>query len=221
MIRELDLAARKGTYGCSDLSTMLGLNPFRDLHSLWAQKIDGLILPTTKRQTYGKYFEEAILHAACEETGIAFRPCFNEPLLHPEFPKYHLGGNPDGLADDEAEGGIECKQVGWDQRHLWGPPEDAIPIVPPHYELQVRGYMAVTGRPKWRIAAWLGSDHLLLYVFDRDLEFERFILEHTEPIWRRYFEGRERPPIGGSGASAQWLKQKFPKSSAPRHTPGH
>lgn len=214
MIHELDLEARKGKYGCSDLATLHGMNPFKDLHGLWAQTMDGLVEAPTKRQKQGKYFEEAILLTARDETEIQFQPLFNETLTHPEFPKYHLIGSPDGLAPDEEEGGIECKKVGWDQRFLWGSPYDAYPVVPPHYELQVRGYMAITRRPRWRIAAWMG-DQLSIYTLERDLEFEGLILDGAERVWRRYFEGGERPPIGGSEFSTLWLKQKFPTHKRP------
>jgi predicted phage-related endonuclease len=159
----------------------------------------------------GKLFEDAIRRAACKKIGINFRALFNQTIRHPEFPKYHLCGTPDALAEDENDGGLECKLSSWFQRHQWGPTADDIP---PQYELQVRGYMAITRRPRWYLAVWQG-DRLLIYLFERDPEFERFILDHAERLWRRHFEAKEPPPIGGNKISSDWLQRKWPSHRRP------
>jgi predicted phage-related endonuclease len=210
-VYELDLEARKGFYGCSDLGAIHGVDPNRDMLDLYLRSVEGVVYPPTKRMMYGKHLEEGILHIANEETGKNFRPSFNKTYRHPEFPKYHLVGTPDGLLEDENDGGLDCKLLSYDQRHQYGPTADDIP---PRVEMQVRGYMAVMQRPRWYVAVWCG-DRLLIYAVERDLEFETFILEHAESEWRRYIEARVRPPISGSKGSSAWLQQAYPKHKRP------
>jgi predicted phage-related endonuclease len=172
--------------------------------------VEHVVHPPTKGMMYGKFLEDAIRLIACEETGINFLAGFNQTMRHPD-PKYHLCGTPDALAEDEKDGGLECKFSSWYQRHQWGPTADDIP---PQYELQVRGYMAITGRPRWHVAVWCG-DRLLTYVLERDQDFEGFILDHAEQIWRRYFMVKEPPPIDGSKMASAWLQQAYPKHKRP------
>lgn len=211
---ELDLDARKGLYGCSELGVLHGVDPDSDLHVAYAERFDGLVRPKTRRMMYGKLHEEATLQAFVMETGIKMQPLFNKSYRHPD-PRYHLIATPDGLPEDPREGGVDCKLAGWDQRHQWGPPDDAVPLIPPRVELQVRGYMEVFARPRWYIAVWCGGDQLLIYRIERDQEFGRFILDKAEQVWQRYFEARERPPIGGNRRSAAWLQQAYPHHRRP------
>ncbi|HEY1964452.1 MAG TPA: YqaJ viral recombinase family protein [Acidobacteriaceae bacterium] len=206
---QLDYTIRSEGIGCSELGAMLGVDPFRDLHALYVEKCEGLLIPPTKRMLAGKAFEAAVLEAFREETGIDMRPSFNVTYKHPEFDRYHLFATPDGLGD---EAGYEGKLLAWDQRRQYGPPEDEVPIIPPRVELQVRGSMEVMDKPRWYIAVWCGADRLSVYTIERDREFGQFILNQAEDVWKKYFEPRVRPPIGGSKISAQWLKQKWPKN---------
>jgi predicted phage-related endonuclease len=209
---ELELTGRDEVYGASELPVMHGVDPYgRDLHSMFVHKIDHVVEPPTKRMMYGKYFEDAIRLVACAETGKNFLPSFNKTYRHPEFPKYHLVATPDALNEDESDGGLECKLLSNHQRHHCGPTADDIP---PHFELQIRGTMAVMQRPRWYLAVWCG-DRPLIYTIERDLEFEAFILDRAEREWKRYFEAKVRPPIGGSKISAAWLQQKWPTHKRP------
>lgn len=209
---ELDLEARRGRYGCSMLGAFLGVDPRRDLHSAYLELVEGMVRPPEPWMLNGKDFEEPIARVASRQTGIKFIPMFNQTLTHPEFPKYHLCGTPDAMAEDaEHEGGLECKLSSWHQRHQFGPTSDDIP---PHYELQVRGYMAITRLPRWRLAIWQ-NDRALIYVFERDVEFEGFFLEQAEENWRKYIEARVPPPIGASRISAEWLQRKYPEHKSP------
>lgn len=208
---ELDLTGREGVYGASELGALHGVDPSRDLHAMYLQKIEGVLWPPTKRMNYGKFFEEAIFHAFVAESGKQFQPSFNKTFRHPEFPKYHLVATPDGLPEDDQEGGVDCKLVAFDQRHQYGATNDEIP---PRVELQVRGCMAVLNRPRWYVAVWCG-DRLYIYLVERDLEFEHFILERAEREWKRYFEAKVAPPIGGSQLTADWLQRQWPSHRRP------
>jgi predicted phage-related endonuclease len=209
---ELDLSVRAEGFGCSELGAALGFDPFRDQHALYVQKMEGLLVPPTKRMRAGKFFEEATLRAFVELTGIKMEPSFNKTFKHPEFSKYHVFGTPDGLGDDC---GYEGKTAGWDRRGDYGPPDDAVPWLPPHHELQVRGNMEVTGKSRWYLGVWFGFDQFLIYTFERDRPFGTFIMEQAEQVWQRYFETRERPPIGGNRISTEWLKQRWSTHKRP------
>ena len=210
---ELELKGRESVYGCSELGAMHGVDPNQDLDMMYKRKVLGVVAPPTKQMLYGKIFEEAIFNVACLESGKNFRPSFNQTYRHPEFPKYHLVATPDGLPPegDENDGGLECKRLSVWQRGQYGPtPLD----IPPRVELQVRGCMAVLQKPRWYIAVWCG-DQLLFLTLERDLEFEGYILDGAEEVWRRHFEARVPPPIGGSRMTAEWLQRRWPTHRRP------
>lgn len=209
---ELDLEARKGKYGCSMLGVFFNVDPHRDLCEAYLEIVEGVVRPPQAWMLDGKDFEDGIRRVACRHTGINYVPLFNKTIDHPEFPKYHLCGTPDAMAEDaDREGGLECKLSLGFERHQFGPTADDIPA---HYQLQARGYMAVTQKPRWRIAVWWNG-RLLVYVLERDLEFEDFILNHAEKQFRRYFEAHERPPIGAGKISAEWLQRTYPTHKHP------
>lgn len=215
MPHELDLSVRKGSYGCSRLGVLLDVDPFQDLHAWWAQEVGGLVVPPTLEQEAGKLFEEPILRLGSIKTGIGFRSGFNKTIRHPEYPKYHLIGTPDGLADDPQNGGAECKEV---DPHRWrdfGSPYDLNPITPPAYELQCRGYMALTGRPVWRLIIHMGGKNVMVYVFERDIEFENYFLDRAERRHKRHFLDGERPPVGSNAITTEYLKWKYPNHKSP------
>lgn len=213
-MHELNRSIRNEGFGCSELGAVHGVDPFLDLHALYVQKFEGMILPPTKSMEYGKLYEEATLQAFVAETGIKMRPCFNETYRHPEFPKYHLFGSPDGLPEDEEEGGLDCKLAEPGQWKQWGPPDDAVPLIPPRVELQVRGYMEIFKKRRWYIAVYFGGSRILIYTIPRDEEFGAFILNGTERVWQT-FEKRERPPIGSNRISTAWLQRAFPRHKRP------
>jgi predicted phage-related endonuclease len=208
---QLDYSIRSEGFGCSELGAVLGFDQFQDLHALYLKKFEGITMPPTRRMLAGKTFELAVLEAFCEKTGKRVEPQFNVTRKHPEFDRYHLFATPDGLGDDC---GYEGKLLAWDQRRQYGPPDDAVPIIPPRVELQVRGSMEVMDKPRWHIAVWCGADQLLVYTIERDREFGQYILDQAESIWQKYFVPRVRPPIGGSKISTEWLKQKWPTNRA-------
>jgi hypothetical protein len=59
----------------------------------------------------------------------------------------------------------------------------------------------------------------LIYVIEADPEFDQFIVDTAEEKWRRYFERRERPPIGGNKISTEWLKRAYPLHKQPDMRP--
>lgn len=207
---ELDLEIRKGRYGCSELGAFHGVDPNYTLLQKYLRDVEGMIFAPTKQMLYGKIFEPAIFEVACLETGLKFQPSFNRTYSHPDYPRIRLMGTPDGLSPvgHREEGGLEIKHLNPFQISQY---EDGLL---PRVELQVRGYMAITGLPRWRIAVWCG-DRLLLYNVERDLEFEGFIVEHAEQEFKRYFDARVRPPIDGSRHCSAYLQRRWPTHKSP------
>jgi hypothetical protein len=206
----LDLTGRDDYYHCSELGSFHGVG-YDDLSALYAEKIDHVLRPVTKAMMHGKFLEDGIRLIACMETGINFNPSFNKTLTHPEYPKYSLRGTPDALADDPNDGGLEIKKLNWFQRNQF---DELTGEMPPQWELQARGCMSLTRRPRWHVAVWSG-DRLYTIMIERDLEFEEFILDGAERLWRRYFVERVPPPVGGSKITAEWLQKKWPSHKRP------
>lgn len=101
--------------------------------------------------------------------------------------------------------GIECKVT-----DAWKPWE----VPPVYYQLQCRAYMALTGWPRWSLAAFFR--HLpawRLYTLERDLDIEARMLAAVEDWWERRIIRGEHPEIDASAACSQGLARLHPRTA--------
>lgn len=203
----LDQGLRRTGFTSTDMGAVFGVDEHRDLHSIWAVKIGGLIPPpATWRMRLGHYLERAVIDIYTDFTGKSIEPLFDKTYRHPQFP--HVLATPDALYDG---GGVDAKVSAWDQRHQWGATGDDIPD---RVQLQVVTCMEVFDKPRWDIAL-LSGDEFRVITMDRDPEFGAYIVSQAEGIWQKFFEGGDGPPpIGESKISREWLRSTYPK-----HTP--
>jgi predicted phage-related endonuclease len=199
----LDLELRKSGFTSTDMGAVFGVDERRDLHSIWAMKVGGLIPPpATWRMRLGQYLERAVINIYADMTGKPVTPLFDKTFRHPKYP--HVLATPDALGDDL---GVDAKVSSWDQRHQWGQTADDIPD---RVQMQVATCMEVLDKDAWDVAL-LSGDEFRIITVERDREFGTYIMEEAERVWAKYFETREAPPIGGSRTSAAWLQQTYPK----------
>jgi predicted phage-related endonuclease len=202
----LDRGMRSTGFGSSELGALMGVDGYRDLHALWAEKKGGFDPPAPDlRMQLGKFLESGVAEFYSHFTKRRIEPMFDRTFRHSRFP--HWLATPDALCLDESRG-VDAKVAQWDQRHQWGETEDEIPE---RVQLQMHGCMAVMDRDCWDVALLMG-DWLRVYTLERNREFEERLGRKIESVWAEYFEGdREPPPIGSSNISTLWLKQIYPK----------
>jgi len=199
---------RQGISG-SDLGPLFGCDDERDEFSLWLEKKEGFeSFKPSIRMVVGKALEPGILTLYTYVTGREVEYC-DETRRHPSRP--WMIYTPDALCMGEQRG-VDAKLVFWDQRRKWGDTADEIPD---RVQLQCRWYMAALDYDVWDVAALVGEGEPRIYTIERHREVERIILARAEEWYRRYLVGNEQPPIGGSDASARWLKATFPHHKRP------
>lgn len=204
--RTLDLVAntpeweleRRNGFGASDMSTVLGLNPWEDWHSLWMQKVWGVQPAVNWRMRIGHALEPIIREKFEEDTRMTVEQHpMVQSLSHP-FIRY----TPDGFTDD---GGLfEAKSTTWLLAHQWADEQTA-----DHAEIQVQAGMFVTGKEHAWVAAMIDADpdRLEIRRVERDQEFIDHMIEVAEHLWVNYILAEVEPPL--TALSLDWIKQEF------------
>jgi predicted phage-related endonuclease len=206
--RELDPMRLRGLTS-TDMGAIFGVDPDRDLDSVHAVKKRGVVLPPIPwRWELGQYLETAVMDIFEAKTGHKVEKLFDKTFQHPKYP--HIMATPDALLLDE-NSGADAKVCSWDQRHKYGESADEIPD---RVALQVVTCMEVMQRDSWYIAL-LSGDQFRAIRINRDPEFGEWLMTEATRIWRKYFEGDERPPVGGSRITSMWLQQAYPKHKRP------
>jgi len=218
--REEWLAQRKGGIGGTDISAIVGKNPWKTPLDVWLGKL-GLAQrePPTEAMWFGTNMEPVIAQRYAEVTGFELlrgpqiaefwkaSPCHlwhGQTLIeHPKIPV--VIGTPDALVLN-APRGLEVKLSAWKGKE-WG--RAGTDEVPDHYWLQCAWYVAITGAEAWDVAVCFGGTRMEVFTVRRDPEVERVLLDAGAEFWEKYVLRREPPPIDHSQTWARYLAKKF------------
>jgi putative phage-type endonuclease len=207
--RALFLESRRKGIGGTDAAAILGLSKWRTPLGVWLEK-RGEAPPDVddEPKRWGRMLEPLIASRYAEQTGIEL---VKPPgmVRHPEHE--FILGNLDYLPLDRRALGVECKTARYGDD--WG--EDGTDEVPPAYLVQCQHYMAVTGYPRWDVAALIAGSDFRIYPIEGDREFQRELVEIEAEWWQRCIVRGERPPMDGSDATSRWLKFRFPEVKLP------
>jgi putative phage-type endonuclease len=193
-------AARKDSIGGSEISTILGLNPFESPYALWAKKtgkIPSSIEPNWAVR-FGKAFEYPILKLWQEE--------------HPEYEIFTTGtyqdsllpfrhANPDALARHKETGEwivIEVKTG----RQTW---EE----LPAGYYAQVQHYLDVLGLQKAALVAVAGMTWYDFWIERDDFEIE--IARQKAIDFQTCIFADQRPEWDGSESTYEAVRYQHPQ----------
>lgn len=207
---------RKTYLGGSDISAILGLDPYASPLTIYERKL-GIAPPTEPnyRMMRGTYFEDGIAKAYSrlhdKHLGAA-RVTPPHPMF--EFLKGNidrtLRSGPGGKAEDIAV--VECKTAGLRQAHKWGKPGEK--KVPLNYFTQATYYAALMGLPKFVIVADLAwMDDLFVEEFDTDFEFFDNMVELAARFWYDHVESKVPPPPEMGKSTSDDLIRLFPVST--------
>lgn len=190
MITKKQLLAREKNIGGSDLSTILGFNPYKSPYELWLEKTNKVTkedLSDNKAIQAGVILEDALLKFAELSLGKIERKNLERrvegtPIL------VHL----DGIVK-ETGFPVECK-TGNLIRYSnadWGDKDDEVPH---HVIIQAQGQlMALKSRPaKCHVPALIGGKGLVLYSIDRNEEIILAIKDAAIKFWDNVV--RDIPP---------------------------
>lgn len=192
--------AREDSIGGSEISTIMGLNPYESAYALWAKKTGKIpsLVEENWAIRFGKAFEEPILKLWQEE--------------HPEFEVFITGtyqdtlmpfrhANPDALARHKESGEwivIEVKTA----RSTWE-------SVPAGYVAQVQHYLDILDLKRAVIVAVAGMTWYDLWI-DRD-EFE---IENQRLRAKEFYDSMlndTKPAFDGSESTYQAVRYQHPE----------
>lgn len=208
--RPMDLVAntpeweqeRGNGLGASDMSAVLGLNPYQDRHGLWMVKVMGVHDPVNWRMRIGHALEPVVREKFEEDTGLVVsQHGMVQSISHP-FLRY----TPDGFTSD---GGLfEAKTTSWYLADQWADDQTA-----DHAEIQVQAGMFVTGARHAWVAAMIDAnpDRFEVRRVERDDEFIADMLATATFFWEHYVQGHREPPL--SAQSLQWAKDHYVDNS--------
>ena len=159
--------ARAYSLGGSEIGTILGLNPWESAVSLWAKKTGRIDNPplTNWAVRFGQAFEEPILELWQQEHP-EYEVFKTGTYQHPLLPYLHA--NPDALARDRQTGEIIVVEV--------KTARTSFEALPPHYEAQVRHYLAVMGLQRGVVVAVAGMTWQE-FVIERDPFIEQLQID--------------------------------------------
>ena len=129
-------------------------------------------------------------------------------VRHPEFDV--LMGTPDRLVVGE-DRGVEIKTSSIHRAHEWG--DSGTDHVPMEYVVQCCHYMMVTGLPVWDIAVLIGGSDFRMFTLRRNPDVEKWMIGELLRWWDMHVVRGERPPIGGTQATRDWIRKRWPKEA--------
>lgn len=191
------LNQRKAGIGGSDCAAIFGASPWKTKRELYWDKIgDENVIQKEENwvaKEVGHRLEELVIQIFKKRTGL-IPYTIRHMFRHPKYPWM--------LADVDAfvklpNGKIyvvevkTCSEAGLEK---WGSPNSN--VVPYHYEMQGRHYMAVTNTDGVVFILLAGNSEagFRMRTIERDYDIEQDIIREEEEFWCNYVEKRVEPP---------------------------
>ena len=186
MEETLWLKEKKGKIGGSEISAVLGLNPYKTRYQIWLDKTGrSPPIEENKYMRAGKLMEPAIVAFWEQETGfkVEINSADNELYNHPEYT--FIGGTPDRIYyNGDQKCILECKNT-------------RIPIdpdnIPKHWWCQLQYYMGLTQSVRGEIA-WLYQGVDFFHIpFNFSSVFWEYAIQQAKNFWINHIE-KDIPP---------------------------
>ncbi|XXX79260.1 YqaJ viral recombinase family protein [Sorangium sp. So ce134] len=195
---------RENGIGSSDVSAIVGVNPWKTPCDVWCTKRTPsrapLVEPMSSEQTeVGEELEEAVCRMYARRMGVKLRRSFT----HVSKTRAWMMATPDRLVVGQ-RGGVEAKVVGLDMAEYW---RDGLPDF---VRTQAQWQLMVLDYEWWDVAALIGTERHIIRVH-RDEEVERGIFEICDAFWRDYVLGDTAPPPVDEEDRARYLKARYRK----------
>jgi putative phage-type endonuclease len=199
------LEYRRMGIGGSDASVVCGVNRYKSPIELFMEKT-GMFPPQEAGEAayWGTRLESLVREEFTLRTRIEVVPV-NEILQSAEYP--WMLANLDGVCEHPNYGPciFEAKTTNAYNGGDW---EDSIPDV---YMLQIQHYMAVTGFMGAYVAVLIGGNTFKWRFVERDEDLIAMLIQLEADFWE-HVQSNTPPPLCGSEASANFLKERFPDS---------
>jgi len=212
------IAERRRAIGGTDVSCIMGVNPWRTAVEVWLEKSgkpsrqsDHLKKIELKLEC-GNRLEPVVIDLFESKTKISVQRDV-QVIKHPKYD--YMIAHVDGLIGDD--GIFEAKTAGLNAllQKSWGTPRKATEStkddVPIQYYYQINWYMMVTNRSYAYLAVLLGGvDDFRIYHFERDYSLSVRMRSAVKKFWNNYVLKETPPPP----VSAMDANQIYPKHKA-------
>lgn len=213
--RDAWLAERKSCIGGSEISAILGNNPWKSALAVYEDKISESVEGfDNERMFWGRANEDTVAREISRRLGADVRRK-NAIIRHPHL--HYCGASidrrfvkPDPTPwwwqPDWERVGLEVKTAGVDQRSAWmqhGPPA--------YYLDQCRWYLYVTGWDAWVIGCLFGGNELKTWLVERDADWESTAGAAAAAFWADV-QLRNPPSPSGLDCDSEIIRQYFPRT---------
>lgn len=211
MLTAEQLEIRKTRVTATDATAIVGVNPWKTAHDVWAAKVRGDTIEPSMRMRIGDRAEAMVMELLAEERKLTLATATTQ------IDRVHtwLCATPDRLVmdvspvkDAQVRGVAEAKVVGMRVAHHWGEEGDE---VPDYVRVQVQVQLTVTRTRIGYVAALLGTE-LRIFEVEHEPDLEAAILEECEKFHRFYLVPRVPPPPDASEASKRALEAAWPRN---------
>lgn len=207
---------RRTGIGGSEVSAILGLNPFMSPIDVWLAKVESYEREVTPDMERGTYLEDGVARWYAARTGVELREVGT--LRHSSRPR--LLCTPDRIWNNALGQSrlLSIKVPGnwlseeWGEPHAWTCPTAY--FVQLQHEMFICRSLGLCLTDYGHLAAPLNGNLEIITVAGDERVQER-LAEEVEAWWVRHIERREPPPLDGSESAKQWLRRRFPKSDKP------
>lgn len=204
--REEWLAGRADFIGGSDVAALFGVNPYKSLYELWAEK-SGLIDGSkweTEAMYWGKKLEPFIAARYEEETGRVLEVLGNGFRVFHSKAEDYLGTTPDRLVLDVDRGPGICsiKNVTQFKASDW---EQEPPV---YYQIQLQAELEATGASWGSFAVLIGGNRFHHLDVARNDQFIELLIDRVRDFKRRVRE-QDPPAVDGSERTTEALKKLY------------
>lgn len=198
------MSDRSKRIGGSDVAAILGVHPYKTALDLWSEKVAGL---TNDVDNYairkGLALEGVLLDFAKEKLGLLTMHR-NQKYIHPKYP--YMAGEVDAICNAGSVV-LEAKSVGNSAKEkFWQSGQ-----IPPHYELQIRFYMAISDADRAHLVADLGEYEPRIYDIERDRLFEDLLISNVKAFWEGHVLTKIPPEIDGGERFLEAMNKLHPQ----------
>ena len=200
------LAERVNYLGGTDISAILGLNPYSSPLKVYHEK-KGLKEPDPMNDAMqaGIDLEPYLAARFARETGLTL--VRSRTYRDPERP--YLGVNPDYEILEDPDALVEIKTAGFWVGKDFG--EKGTDELPEQYLVQAMWQLAVTGKKTCYLVVLIAGQDFRRYKVERLEPMIQKLRFHADKFWNEYILGECPPPLSGHDYDSKFVSGKHPE----------
>lgn len=217
--REDWLRLRQSGIGGSDISAIMGFNPYKTAYDLYHDKINDVVEDAQSDAAYwGTILEDVVAKEYALRNDCKVQKV-NYMIRHPKF-DFALANIDRAVINPSISGNVrikdgklttdkllEVKTASEYMKNVWG--DEASDQVPDNYNLQCQWYMGITGVDECDLALLLGGNKYRQYNIKFDAELFEIMIDEAQNFWVNHVLARVEP----TPATLANAKQKYATST--------